>query len=406
MSRDEAPDRRAAVDPYVAELEEALAAARRRIRRLEGQRRALRNRRDELVATLLHEIGSPLQAILGHLEPVERAVAPNDQAAGHCESIREAVEATREYATAVAALAGAVPVGATLAPTPTDAAQLISRIAAQMRPLMRPANRLRASITDELRGAPRLLHRAAIRQVAFNLLSNADRHTESGIVMIEAALDPDGDRLLLVVRDTGEGMAPAWTRRVLRPYAQAPSRLRRMGEGSGLGLALCKRLTERLGGSLHIESVLGCGTAVFAAFPSPPATAASCASVRPVATARALARPVLLADDDRVLRGVLADAIAERGLAVVEVRDGLEAWEALRRERFSAAVLDNRMPGMSGTDLAARWGEILVPTTPAILLSVDANDLASACLHTTFLCLRKPVPPGDLADRLLRLIAL
>ena len=107
----------------------------------------------------------------------------------------------------------------------------------------------------------------ALRQVLINLLSNAVKFTlEGGRITVKAAVKQDGS-FLLAVEDTGIGIAENDIERVLEPFNQVDSRLARKYEGTGLGLPLSKRLMELHGGTLTVESVLGCGTTVALWFP-------------------------------------------------------------------------------------------------------------------------------------------
>lgn len=107
-----------------------------------------------------------------------------------------------------------------------------------------------------------------IKQVVINLLSNAVKFTpDDGEVVLSAKLGPHGE-LLIVVRDSGIGIAPQDIPRVLSPFGQVDSSLARKYEGTGLGLHLSRNLVELHGGSLTIKSALGQGTTVTCSFPA------------------------------------------------------------------------------------------------------------------------------------------
>lgn len=107
-----------------------------------------------------------------------------------------------------------------------------------------------------------------VKQILLNLLSNSIKFTPSGgSITIDASFTPDGD-LGLSVTDTGIGMSAADIPKALTPFGQIDSSLARAHEGTGLGLSLCKALTELHGGVLWIESEPGVGTRVTAEFPA------------------------------------------------------------------------------------------------------------------------------------------
>jgi signal transduction histidine kinase len=107
-----------------------------------------------------------------------------------------------------------------------------------------------------------------LRQVLINLLSNAVKFTPCGGRVRIAAGGASGGGLLLLVGDTGIGMATSDIARALTPFKQVDSSLARKHQGAGLGLPLAKNLVELHGGTLEVASVLGQGTVVTCSFPA------------------------------------------------------------------------------------------------------------------------------------------
>jgi signal transduction histidine kinase/HAMP domain-containing protein len=122
-----------------------------------------------------------------------------------------------------------------------------------------------AGLTLEVSGADRELpvagEIAKLRQIFLNLLSNAIKFTETGGTVSLIAHD-DGHAIAATVDDSGIGMSPQDVQVALTPFGQVDSRLERKYEGTGLGLPLAKSLVELHGGSLQIESDVGCGTRI------------------------------------------------------------------------------------------------------------------------------------------------
>src|SRR5690606_20497295 len=110
--------------------------------------------------------------------------------------------------------------------------------------------------------------RLRVKQILLNLLSNAIKFTPAGgTVSMEAEQDVAG-RVTVRVRDTGIGMAPQMIACAFEPFRQIDSKLARQSEGTGLGLALVKMLTELHGGSVAMESAPDAGTCVSVTFPA------------------------------------------------------------------------------------------------------------------------------------------
>ncbi|HIJ86438.1 MAG TPA: DUF3365 domain-containing protein [Desulfuromonadales bacterium] len=102
-----------------------------------------------------------------------------------------------------------------------------------------------------------------LRQILQNLVGNAVKFTESGCVSVSASVTERQSRTMileLAVQDTGIGIAPDKREVIFDPFIQVDASDTRTFGGAGLGLALCKRLTELMGGTIHVESTEGCGT--------------------------------------------------------------------------------------------------------------------------------------------------
>jgi two-component system, cell cycle sensor histidine kinase PleC len=113
---------------------------------------------------------------------------------------------------------------------------------------------------------PVVADRRAIKQIIVNLLSNAVKFTPDGgkVVVRSRVLD---DSILLMIADTGIGIAPQSLQRLGRPFEQVESQLTKTYHGSGLGLAIARSLTDLHGGSMRLRSKLGTGTVVFVSLP-------------------------------------------------------------------------------------------------------------------------------------------
>jgi signal transduction histidine kinase len=115
---------------------------------------------------------------------------------------------------------------------------------------------------------PLHIDRLRTKQILLNLLSNAIKFTpENGSISVKADRDAQG-RVVILVRDTGIGIAPELIAMAFEPFRQIDSTLARKSEGTGLGLSLVKKLIELHGGEVALESTLKVGTTVLVAFPA------------------------------------------------------------------------------------------------------------------------------------------
>jgi CheY-like chemotaxis protein len=197
-----------------------------------------------------------------------------------------------------------------------------------------------------------------LQQVLFNLVGNALKFTREGGIRLLVTVTRDGPAavgLRFSVIDTGPGIPADQQAKLFQPYVQLPGASRSAVPGTGLGLAISRRLVGLFGGTLALRSTVGEGSefhfsieARRAAPPEPPPAPAPA----PVAAPAGLR---VLAADDNIANQEVLRSILEIHCAHVEVVDGGEAAvDALRRERFDAALIDLEMPDMDGYTVVQR----------------------------------------------------
>lgn len=235
-------------------------------------------------------------------------------------------------------------------------------------------------------------------QVLLNLLANAIKFTAQGRidVVLNAATEIGGAEL--AVSDTGPGIAPAEHDRIFQPFARLAGASGT--EGLGLGLALAAHLCRRMGGDLSVASDGRSGTTFYARFAalqtSPPQAAA-------VPEPGSLdGRRVLLADDNALVREVLAAQLARLGAKCETVADGEAALALALSGKFSAVVLDLSMPRIDGLEVARRIRARCGPTVRIVGASAhaEAADRARAIAAGMDAFVTKPVNLGALAAAL------
>ncbi len=249
-------------------------------------------------------------------------------------------------------------------------------------------------------------------QVVSNLGSNAVKFTDSGEVVIEARVERQTPREVVLrvdVTDTGVGIEPASRERLFDAFTQAdPSTTRRHG-GTGLGLAISRQLVDALGGELWVTSEPGSGsTFSFTARLDRVSGAADRGFDVPV---QLRGRRILVVDDNATNRFILEDQLSAWGMRAYAVPSAAEALEALREgvaigDPFEVALLDLRMPGVDGLELARRVrSEASYAGLQLLLLSseqVPRQQIADAGIRSS---LSKPVRQVELHDALLGVLA-
>jgi signal transduction histidine kinase/ActR/RegA family two-component response regulator len=221
-----------------------------------------------------------------------------------------------------------------------------------------------------------------VRQILYNLISNALKFTEHGEVRVTAARTGEG--LALMVADTGVGIAPERVGALFEKFTQADvSTTRRFG-GTGLGLAICRELAHLMGGEVALKSTPGegsrflvtlplekVGEALAPAFMAPPAPPPS----------RDLALPkvrVLAAEDNSVNQLVLKTLLHQIGVDPLVVENGEEALQAWKDAPWDVILMDMQMPVMDGLTAtrAIREAEAAMGRVRTPIIALTANAMS------------------------------
>ena len=221
-----------------------------------------------------------------------------------------------------------------------------------------------------------------IGQVLLNLCGNAVKFTDSGeIVVVTVKVEQAGPRqavLRFSVRDTGIGIDPSKIERLFRPFDQLDASTTRRHGGTGLGLAISRQLVDRMGGSIGVRSEPGRGSDFF--FHLPLGLADDGPAARPQATDPPSRGRVLVVDDSAAAREIFADLLDGLGYRHASASSAAAALAELRRasvdDRYDSVLIDWRMPGVDGFELAARIraDAALAPSPRLVLVTAYGAD--------------------------------
>jgi CheY-like chemotaxis protein len=234
-----------------------------------------------------------------------------------------------------------------------------------------------------------------VRQGLFNLLSNACKFTDRGTISLAVAREVmDGqDWMVFSVSDTGIGMTPEQLTRLFEAFSQAEAATTRRYGGTGLGLALSRRLCRMMGGDVTVESESGRGSTFTIRLPAQVAAVVEEAPAPAAVSDRAAPGlgTVLVIDDDAAVRDLMQRFLAKEGFRVVTASGGEEGLRRARELRPDAITLDVMMPGMDGwAVLSALKADPDVADIPVVMLTiVDDKNLGYALGASDYLT--KPI---------------
>jgi CheY-like chemotaxis protein len=221
---------------------------------------------------------------------------------------------------------------------------------------------LKATVSPDL---PKLLHGDPYRvhQILFNLIGNAVKFTATGFVRITALPERvDGDTVVARIRveDTGIGITADARELLFESFTPGDASLTRRYGGTGLGLAIAQRLARLMDGDITLESQPSVGTVFAFTAKFPIANEVELADTVPTlaiaaskaSTVRTNAN-ILLAEDNPINRRVVQRQLATFGYEVTFAKNGLEAVQKTRDERFDLILMDCSMPEMDGLEATA-----------------------------------------------------
>ena len=255
-----------------------------------------------------------------------------------------------------------------------------------------------------------------IRQILFNLLSNALKFTEAGSVTVSVSQtvpEETGVTTRFEIRDTGIGIRPDRIDALFEKFTQADSSVTRKFGGSGLGLAICKELVEAMGGEIGADSREGDGATFWFSLPcaagDPDAVQEGSGDDAKFVTDETGTTPVLrilVAEDNSVNQTIIRALLERNGHRVDVVGNGGEAIEAVAGKPYDVVLMDIQMPEMDGVSATAAIRKMDGPAASIPIIALTANAMKGD--RETYLSqgmddyVTKPIEPEDLSAALSR----
>ncbi len=246
-----------------------------------------------------------------------------------------------------------------------------------------------------------------LRQCLFNLIGNAAKFTENGVVTLSVQRDSSGPdaTLVFVIRDTGIGMTEDQLGRLFQRFTQADETTTRKFGGTGLGLAITKAFARLLGGDISVESTYGEGTAFTITLPAtmPEIVGEEVAPAPSHAPMTGEHSGVLVIDDDAAQRDLMVRFLERQGFTAITAADGATGLEMARQHLPRAILLDVMMPKMDGWSvLTALKVDPKLAAIPVVMVTFVDERTLSASLGAVDL-VNKPVDWDRLKNVLDRL---
>ncbi len=363
------------------------------------------------LANVSHEIRSPLNAIYGYAQLMERGTAtvPRDAA----RIIRRSAEHLSDLVEGLLDISlvehGQTRVASDVVRLPA----FLEHLEQMFRP-QAEAKGLRFAI--EQRGHPPEFVRTdqkRLRQVLINLLANAIKFTEQGEVVL--VLSFASEVAAFEVRDTGPGVPESSRERIFVPFERGTGAVAH-AEGAGLGLAITRAIVRVLGGDIDVRDADGANGATGAIFrvrlllPAVAGHREAGAAVGRIIGYEGQRRSILLMDDDLRQLSFVRAVLEDLGFEVMAAASGETALALAEAQAFDLALLDIAMPGPSGWETASSLRARQSPDLRILMLSANAHErfgpstgadglpASGEAAHNQFLV--KPIEIGALIDAL------
>jgi signal transduction histidine kinase/ligand-binding sensor domain-containing protein/CheY-like chemotaxis protein len=356
--------------------------------------------KSEFLATLGHEIRTPMTGVMGMTELLQ-ASELNAQQRHRVQSIQTAGQHLLRLVNDALDIARIEAGKLSLEVVEFDVHKLIDEVGAMLKPLAELKGLQFSCICES--STPKFCNGDAdrIRQILLNLGNNAIKFTESGKIQIRSfSLMPSGIRVQ--VSDTGPGISDEQQLRLFKRFEQAEGRTTTMRYGgSGLGLAICQELAIAMSGLIDIKSALGEGASFTVSLPLTQTLGLDIANKKHQMTTVLTPKRLLLVEDDPMVAEVIQALLMSKGHQVTHVSQGLQALTELSLKKFDAALLDLDLPGINGIELA----EMILsqnPDLPIIAVTARADAAAEPQVKAAGMLgfVRKPVSSDTLVKAL------
>lgn len=378
--------------------------------------------KSEFVAVMSHEFRTPMNSILGMAEVLSKTKLTDTQqrylsvlsesATGLLGLLNDILDLSKIESGKLDYEVASVNVG-----------ELIHKTAALFQSQARHKN---VSLTVEIAAdmpARCLSDGTRLRQILLNLIGNAVKFTNRGSVTVRAsttALEADSVRLVIEISDTGIGIPADQLERIYEPFVQVDSSSARKFQGTGLGLAVCKRLLDLLNGEIVVSSVPDEGSVFRVIIPVkvacqtpvlPDDSVQEYTGPTPENIARLASARILLVEDQAENRFVFKAYLDSMVPHLDIAESGPQAIELFTAGTYDAVLMDIQMPGMDGYTAAKAlraWEQLkgAVPTPIAALSAYAFEAEVQKSLNSGFVMhLTKPISQRDLLEGIIGLIS-
>ena len=397
------------VEAEQARLGLALQSSNRELQAAKNAAEKANLAKSEFLSSMSHELRSPLNAILGFAQLIDSGTPP--PTAAQKDSVEQILQAgwyLLELINEVLDLSLIESGRLSLSPEPMALAEVLADCQGMIEPQARSGG---IRVSFEALPSPLFLHadRTRVKQILVNLLSNAIKYNRVGGTVDVRCRPVAGPRIRISVQDTGEGLSADKLAQLFQPFNRLGQEAG-VEEGTGIGLVVCNRLVELMGGRIGVDSTVGVGSRFWveldaSARPDEPTDTSS--DPPPAATTDPPSAPtctVLCVEDNPANLLLVTRLLARRpGIKLLSAKDGQLGIEMAHRLQPDVILMDINLPGISGlTALKILAADPTTAHIPVVALSANAmpRDVQRGLDAGFFRYLTKPIKVDDFMDTL------
>lgn len=369
--------------------------------------------KSEFLANMSHEIRTPMNAIIGFSELLSNSVKDEKQRS-QVQSIRSSGRNLLRIINDILDLSKIEADKLKIKLLPVDLAKLASEVEDMFIQKVTEKGIYFAVEFDSAIPKAFLLDEVRLRQVLFNLIGNAVKFTDNGHVKLKFSAQKetnDNFNLTILVEDTGIGIPADQQEIIFQPFSQQFGQSSTKYGGTGLGLTITKKLIEKMGGAISVESQIGKGSNFKIVLPNISAKDVEIEIKQKVFDPSTIIfekAKVLLADDNEEDRKLIIDLLANSGLTIFEAINGKDAVEMATEYLPDLILMDLRMPVMDGYEATEilKKGENTKAIPVIILTASPKKNLGEGRNSKVFdEYILKPLDIGNLFEKMKRYLA-
>ena len=312
--------------------------------------KTLLKNREQLISTVSHDLKTPLSTIVGYAELLGNSELNKKQAyfiqniKGSSEYISKLVQDLLDFTQIEAGKIA-------IENIPFSLSEILNNVAKSIQSIYSHKN-IKLDINFDKKFENKIIGDPfRLRQILSNIIGNAYKFTETGIIKIDAEVSIDASLIEIKIEDSGIGIHEKNQELIFQEFTQADENIEKKYGGTGLGLTISKKIIEILGGKLGLQSTFGQGSTFKIELPLKYDNCSPANEKAIIINNKNLT--VIILDDDINLLNLTAEVLKQNNYNVLKFTDARNALEAIKTEPFDILITDIQMPNIDGFEFVS-----------------------------------------------------